>query len=41
MTVDLHVKQIEGFARYPIDHISAVPLLAARVSAIPHVTAPW
>ena len=36
VTVDLHVSQIEGFARYPIDHISAVPLLAARVAAIPH-----
>ena len=36
VTVDLHVSQIEGFARYPIDHISAVQLLAARVAAIPH-----
>jgi ribose-phosphate pyrophosphokinase len=37
VTVDLHVSQIEGFARYPVDHISAVPLLAARVAAIPHI----
>jgi ribose-phosphate pyrophosphokinase len=36
VTVDLHVGQIQGFARYPVDHISAVPLLAARVAAIPH-----
>ena len=36
VTVDLHVSQIQGFSRYPVDHISAVPLLADRVAQIPH-----
>jgi ribose-phosphate pyrophosphokinase len=33
VTIDLHVSQIQGFARFPVDHVSAVPLLAARLSA--------
>lgn len=40
VTIDLHVDQIQGFARYPIDHISAIPLLAARVAATPELDGP-
>jgi ribose-phosphate pyrophosphokinase len=33
IVVDLHTDQIQGFARFPFDHVSAVPLLAERVLA--------
>ena len=33
MTVDLHTSQIQGFFDGPVDHLFALPLLAAHVSA--------
>jgi ribose-phosphate pyrophosphokinase len=32
VTVDLHTGQIQGFFDYPVDHLTAVPLLAGYVS---------
>ena len=33
MTIDLHTSQIQGFFDGPVDHLFALPLLAAHVSA--------
>src|SRR5690242_19631595 len=32
VTVDLHTGQIQGFFDFPVDHLTAVPILAAYVS---------
>ncbi len=32
VTVDLHTGQIQGFFDYPVDHLTAVPILAAYVA---------
>jgi len=32
VTVDLHTGQIQGFFDFPVDHLTAVPLLAAHVA---------
>jgi ribose-phosphate pyrophosphokinase len=33
VTVDLHTGQIQGFFDFPVDHLTAVPLLAAHLAA--------
>jgi ribose-phosphate pyrophosphokinase len=33
VTVDLHTGQIQGFFDYPVDHLTAVPLLASHIAA--------
>jgi ribose-phosphate pyrophosphokinase len=33
VTVDLHTGQIQGFFDYPVDHLTAVPLLAGHIAA--------
>jgi ribose-phosphate pyrophosphokinase len=33
VTVDLHTGQIQGFFDFPVDHLTAVPLLAGHVAA--------
>jgi ribose-phosphate pyrophosphokinase len=32
VTVDLHTGQIQGFFDYPVDHLTAVPLLASHIA---------
>jgi len=32
VTVDLHTGQIQGFFDFPVDHLTAVPLLAAHIA---------
>jgi len=34
VTVDLHTGQIQGFFDFPVDHLTAVPLLASHVATI-------
>src|SRR4029077_17654571 len=34
VTVDLHTGQIQGFFNFPVDHLTAVPLLASHVATI-------
>jgi len=33
VTVDLHTGQIQGFFDFPVDHLTAVPLLAAHIAS--------
>jgi ribose-phosphate pyrophosphokinase len=33
VTVDLHTGQIQGFFDFPVDHLTAVPLLASHIAA--------
>jgi ribose-phosphate pyrophosphokinase len=32
MVIDLHTGQIQGFFKIPVDHLTAVPALAAHVA---------
>jgi len=34
VTVDLHTGQIQGFFDFPVDHLTAVPLLASHVASL-------
>jgi ribose-phosphate pyrophosphokinase len=34
VTVDLHTGQIQGFFNYPVDHLTAVPLLAQHLATV-------